>query len=1375
MRTVTHVLVAAGLAAGMSGIAHAQARADEVTISQDQLRDGWDHNEPGLSPSIVTGGTFGRLFRTAVNGQVYAQPLAITAPGGQQSVIVATENDYVYSLDAQTGAVNWSLSLGPAWPSSAVGCDDLAPSIGITSTPVYDPATGTVYVAAVVNDSPSQYAPHVYLEAIDAATGTADWKVPVQGAPVNDPSRPFDPLTERQRASLLLLDGEVYFGFASYCDYSPYVGYVAGVNTVSHALTLWTSEAGLTDNQAGIWQSGSGLMADGPGRIFAATGNGVSPAPGAGTSPPGQLGDSVVRLGVQADGSLAAQDFFSPANAPTLDMRDTDYGSGGPVGLPFGTSVYPHLLAQAGKDGRVFLLSRDSLGGRAQGPGSTDNPVYVTPVPFSGQWGHPAAFAGSGGEDFLYYSGARDFLRALRFDGTTNPARPTLTDAGNSPATFGSSSGSPVVTSNGADPASAVVWEVYEANAAGANGTLEAFRAVPTGGQLPLLWSAPIGTASKFSVPATDSGRVYVGTRDGHVLGFGSPDSAPLSGTQVAFGQVNAGQTAQQTMTVTARATVTVTGITTTSASSPDPFSAGQPSRPLPATLSPGDTITVPVTFTPSGPGGATGALAFATDTPNFGTVTVPLSGDGVKPGFYASPGSLQFGTVPTGGSGARQVIIANGGTAPELVSAIGPPGAPFTATGLPADGTTIPPGGSVTVTVTYKPVNVGSDSGTLTVTSPDGTATVTLNGTAIAGRGTLTVTSGSADFGPVSLGQQASQTLNISNTGNLPMTITGYRAPAVPFGTPTPVSTGLSLNPGDDLRLPVLFTPQSTGTVTGAYQLTATDSSNPPQSLTIGVSGTGAAPASGIAVPAPGGGWNLNGSARISGRTVLLTQATRGQAGDAVFDQPLASDGLKATFTASIGSGSGADGMTFALLDAAKAVPTSLGGTAASLGFGGMPGVAVTLDTYRNPGYPSSNFLGIATGTSRGLLKFAATTTQVPNLRKGSHVIGVAVSGGTITVSVDGTRRLSAAVPVPPDVLAAFTAGTGGLTDVHAVSRVSLSSAGIVPPPPGGGWSYNGSALQSGSATALTQAVASQSGTVVYPVPVATSGLQARFTMKIGGGTGADGATFALLSPSTAATALGRDGHGLGFAGLSGVAVAFATYQAPGYPSANFAGISTGAHSDGTLAFSQTVQQIGQLRSGTHSVEVTSAGGVLTVYFDGVQILQQRLNLPATALLAFTGGTGGRTDVHWVNNVAIAVGGPTGLAGPGTTGPAVPAPAPAPTVPAPSPTVPAPSPTVELNTTAYGPVLATPAGMTLYRQVATCPCDAQYHPLLALPGQPLALPPLLHGKLGTVPLADGGAQVTFDGWPLFGYGGDHAEGDAFGVNPSWQVIRPAP
>src|SRR6516225_8405774 len=118
---------------------------DETTVSQNDLRTGWDPNEPTLTPAAVQGGQFGRIFKTSVNGQVYGQPLVIG-----NTLVVATEKDWVYGLNATTGAVLWKTSLGT--PYHITSCVDLTPDIGVTSTGVYDPSTNTVYDMALVHE-----------------------------------------------------------------------------------------------------------------------------------------------------------------------------------------------------------------------------------------------------------------------------------------------------------------------------------------------------------------------------------------------------------------------------------------------------------------------------------------------------------------------------------------------------------------------------------------------------------------------------------------------------------------------------------------------------------------------------------------------------------------------------------------------------------------------------------------------------------------------------------------------------------------------------------------------------------------------------------------------------------------------------------------------------------------------------------------------------------------------------------------------------------------------------------------------------------------------------------------------------------------------
>src|SRR5215469_17617814 len=127
------------------------AKADDATVQLNNMRTGWDASETAMGPAAVP--KFVRRFATAVNGQVWAQPLVIDST---HTVIVATANDQVYGLNATTGAVKWHTSLGTPYdlatsPFSVLrSCRDLYPNIGVTGTPVYDPSSRRLYVFAQV-------------------------------------------------------------------------------------------------------------------------------------------------------------------------------------------------------------------------------------------------------------------------------------------------------------------------------------------------------------------------------------------------------------------------------------------------------------------------------------------------------------------------------------------------------------------------------------------------------------------------------------------------------------------------------------------------------------------------------------------------------------------------------------------------------------------------------------------------------------------------------------------------------------------------------------------------------------------------------------------------------------------------------------------------------------------------------------------------------------------------------------------------------------------------------------------------------------------------------------------------------------------------
>ena len=163
----------------------------------------------------------------------------------------------------------------------------------MTSTGVYDPSTGTVYELGLVHETSWQW----HLFGLSVSTGAITFKQRIVGHPTNDSQLTFSALPEGQRAGLLLMNGWVYAAFASHCDHDSYDGYVAGWNVGSPGTTtLWADDVGVANKKGGIWQSGSGVMSDGSGRIFAASGNGISPAKGPGNKPPdrcvfgGQIG-----------------------------------------------------------------------------------------------------------------------------------------------------------------------------------------------------------------------------------------------------------------------------------------------------------------------------------------------------------------------------------------------------------------------------------------------------------------------------------------------------------------------------------------------------------------------------------------------------------------------------------------------------------------------------------------------------------------------------------------------------------------------------------------------------------------------------------------------------------------------------------------------------------------------------------------------------------------------------------------------------------------------------------------------------------------------------------------------------------------------------
>jgi hypothetical protein len=1034
--SIVAVATAALIGTSISLVA-SSAQADQNTQGVDNLRTNWDRDESSLSPAVVQSSAFGRLFATKLDGQIYAQPLVL----GDQ-VIAVTERNTLYGLDRTTGAIEWSKNYGPSWPASAIGCGDLVPDIGATATPVYDPSTNSLYFTTKIDDGTSTHRhPTWLMHAVDPASGAerSGWPVTIAGSPVNDPSATFDAYYQQQRPGLLLMNGVVYAGFGAHCDAWPYRGYVVGVSTTAHSITsMWATATGAGIGGAGIWQAGGGLVSDGSGRIFFSTGNGISPAPGPGKTAQGTLAESVVRLQVGADNSLGTADFFSPSNAATLDLNDQDISSGAPMALPdgFGTSEHPHLLVQQGKDGRVFLLDRDNLGGMGQGPQGGDAAVSVS-GPYQGMWGHPAFWGGDGG--YVYVVGNQGPLRALKY-GVRNGGTPTLTLTGQSQDTFGYSSGSPLVTSNGTDESSALVWMTSASNASGADGTLRAYSPTPDGnGRLQLLWSAPIGTATKFSTPTADRGKVYVGTRDGVLYGFGSPARTALTAASLDFGQVGVGANGSAQMKLTATQDVSITGLKASGPFTVDPAAVPTPDRPT--ALAADATLGVPISFAPTTTGGVNGTLT--ANLSDGQKLVFALHGIGTRPGFGAAPGSLDFGEVPTGSTSTLNLQVTNTGTEPETITSVDAPGGAFSASGLPSAGTVVPAGGSFVLSVTYTPTTDQVDSDALVISSSGSsgaahTLSVPVGATAITGKGHLEFSAGSLDFGQVAVGSSKSLSFTITNTGNIPVTVTKAKAPTGDFNSPLQLSEGLVIGPEQTAVQSVTFTPRSAADLSASYEVTGTgtdDNGNPQGAMYVQIKGTGTGTAT--TTSTADGLWQTNGSAvQADGGGVQLTPATSYKAGSAVYTKPLRTDGLRATFTTKFGPGTGGKGMALTLLDPAQNSASALGGFGDSLGIAGRPGTVIALGTGYNTTLKAQNFVGIGRSSAgSSTLTYQSVVPLSTSLRQGTHQVDVQVATGHVYVWIDGTQVVDATPTLTPTALLAFSGANTDSADVQTLS----------------------------------------------------------------------------------------------------------------------------------------------------------------------------------------------------------------------------------------------------------------------------------------------------------------------------------------------------
>jgi len=343
-----------------------------LTYHNDNSRTGQNLNESVLSPANVTQSKFGKLFSYPLDGQVFAQPLyvyKVPIDGQNHNVIyVATEHDTVYAFDADNKASSalWSVSfLNSAEGVTPIPSSDLDspinPEIGVTSTPVIDGNSGTLYVLAATKENGN----YVHrLHALDITSGAEKFggpvviqgSVPGSGSGSSNGQITFQTKIQLQRPALLLSKGVIYLAWASYNDHGLYHGWVMAYDASTlHQIAIWNDTP--NGERGGIWQSGCGLSADSAGNVYVAIGNGTFDAYAGGTN----YGDSFIKLTLNGS-SLSVTDYFTPFNQQTLSDEDSDLGSSGLVLLPDQAGVNPHLGISAGKEGKIYLVNRDHLG-----------------------------------------------------------------------------------------------------------------------------------------------------------------------------------------------------------------------------------------------------------------------------------------------------------------------------------------------------------------------------------------------------------------------------------------------------------------------------------------------------------------------------------------------------------------------------------------------------------------------------------------------------------------------------------------------------------------------------------------------------------------------------------------------------------------------------------------------------------------------------------------------------------------------------------------------------------------------------------------------------------------------------------------------------
>ncbi|MGA2010453.1 MAG: DUF4082 domain-containing protein, partial [Solirubrobacteraceae bacterium] len=431
----------------------------------------------GVDTSSATALPFTSAWTAGVDGQLWGQPLV-----DDGMVIVADENDSVYAFNETTGAQVWHVSVGTPVPASELPCGDISPSVGITSTPVIDPANNEVFVVADTWNGTSMSSIAHEMYGLNLSNGSV-----VSGFPVDVDPPGANTADLLQRPGLALSGGKVFAGFGGNDgDCGTYNGWLVGESETGGTPIEYEVDADQVGGGGAIWGSGDGPVVDPAGDLWLETGNGF------GTTYDYQ--ESVLQL----DTNLNLVQSWGPSNWAYLDDNDIDLGSGQPLLLPDG------LVFAVGKAGEGYLLSESDLGGLDAAP------LFGLQVCGDAPY---TSFGGAVYYDGIIYVPCRDGLRALALNTTTQTFAPvagwTVTADANGP---------PVV-------AGGLVWASGWTSA-------QLFGLNPQTGAVVVDQTTP--AMNHFATPSASDGLLFFGagqTVEAYTLGPNAPSPSPLDVT----------------------------------------------------------------------------------------------------------------------------------------------------------------------------------------------------------------------------------------------------------------------------------------------------------------------------------------------------------------------------------------------------------------------------------------------------------------------------------------------------------------------------------------------------------------------------------------------------------------------------------------------------------------------------------------------------------------------------------------------------------------------------------------------------------------------------------------------------------------------------